>query len=166
MQPVHRRYLYAEQGLGCGVVTALINAGIAWLMTLDRTELPLWGAVSTAGDVLSTSFVLPLLVCLIITVQTRRGVRTGRFPPLDIPDAMLPLLPWIPTSARRRSARLALAGFLLVGVPTTAALAVLHPRPMEAGTFIAFKTIFTAIFAGLLGPVVARIALADSTGDE
>lgn len=163
MLPAHRRYIFAEQGLGCAVVTALINAAIAWLMLSGKTALPLWGAVSTAGDVLTTAFILPLLVCLIITLQTRRAVHSGRFPALEIPDRLLTWMPWIPSSARQRSVRLAVAGFVLVGLPTTLLLVLLHPEPMAAGTFIVFKAVFTGLFAGLLGPVVARIALADSS---
>ena len=162
MLPAHRRYIYAEQGLGCAVVTALINAGIAWLLLGGRTGLPLWGSVSTAGDVLSTAFLLPLLVCLIITLQTRRAVASGRFPALEIPDSLLSWMPWIPASARQRSVRLAVAGLVLVGLPTTLLLVVLHPEPMEASMFIVFKAVFAGLFAGLLGPLVARIALADS----
>lgn len=163
MLPAHRRYVYLEQGLGCGVVTALINIGIAWLMVADREELPLWGAVSVAGDVLGTALVLPFLVCLIITLQTRHAVRKGRLSPLQLPPSLLPLVPWISASARRRSMLMAACGFILVGLPMVAGLVALSPQPMAAGTFLVFKSVFAGIFAGLLGPVVARIALADTT---
>src|SRR5260370_7320498 len=96
--PAQRRYMLLDNGVGPFVINFLINAVIAWLLFRHATHVPLWGQSSIAGDTIATSFLLPLITCLIVTpIAPGRG-RSALLPQLtsQVPGKPLPPTPLLP----------------------------------------------------------------------
>jgi hypothetical protein len=159
MLPVQRRFLILEQGAGTALINVVINGTIAILVFRGVETVPLWGLTSIAGDTLATSFLLPLLLCLIATPLARREVSRGRIPPLPLRRGDHRLFRLLPEKARLRALVLGLLGLLLVGPPMLALFVALGVTSLPYWTFIAFKALFAGALAGLLGPLVGLWAI-------
>ena len=70
--------------MGQGVIGAginfLLNGAIGWMLYRHLSHIPLYGRQSIAGDIVMTSLLLPVLVCLIATPLIRSEVRKARLP--------------------------------------------------------------------------------------
>ncbi|MEO6026584.1 MAG: hypothetical protein ABIR79_06930, partial [Candidatus Binatia bacterium] len=102
VSPAHRRFLLLEQGLGAGVVNAVLNGLIAWLSFRGTAMVPFWGQQSIGGDTIGTCFLLPLLTVLIATPLCRGRVRAGDLPPVTWTPGMRRTLGWLPTGTVAR----------------------------------------------------------------
>ena len=82
----HRR-LVLGQALGGAVINFFLNGGIAWLTFPPVDALPLWARGNcVAGDTIGTSFFLPLITCIILTLVTRKVLRGGSMPWIPLPE--------------------------------------------------------------------------------
>lgn len=161
MSTPHRRYLLVEQGLGPGIFNLVVNALIAWALFRDLAVVPFWGQQSIAGDTFATSFLLPLLTCLIVTPTARRHVRHGKVAALGWTRDSHPLLAWLPAGT---GARAVVLGVLCAAVAAPLALLVLRALEVSAlafGRFVFFKASYAAVLALLVTPVIALWAIAE-----
>lgn len=152
-----RRYLWLEQGIGSVFVNFALNAAFAWALFRSGAAVPLWGAVSIAGDTIGTCFLLPLLTTLIVSALTRRGLRSGRLEPLQSSVNGLPF-------AGRPLARGVALGVLcvcIVGPLAIAGFFVSNTAELSFEKFLVFKAGFAAVLGLPLTPLVAFAALAD-----
>ena len=159
MLPVQRRFLIVEHGIGTALINVAINGIIAGLIFQNLETVPLWGWISIAGDTLSTTFLLPLLLCLIATPLARREVRNGRIPPLERRRAGRWYFRWLPASARLRAVMLGLICLLFLGPVTILGFTLLSVSSLPFWSFIAYKSLFAGLLAGLLGPLVGTWAI-------
>lgn len=159
MNPAHRRYLLMEQGVGAAVVNFLLNALIAAVVFRHYAVVPLWGQQSIAGDTVGTTFVLPLLTCLIVTRLAHRQIRAGTLAQLDWTRTSHPLLGWLPTGTLARAAVLGVVCAVLTAPATVWMLAALDVTAMSFGWFVLFKATFAAALAAIVTPVVALWAI-------
>jgi hypothetical protein len=155
----YRRYLVGQGVIGAGT-NFMLNGAIGWMLYRHLPRIPLYGEQSIAGDIIVTSFLLPVLVCLIATPLIRSEVRKAR----------LPATSWL----RPGSSRTALPGNLLLRAVLLGVLSALLMAPvtiwtlhglgvegLEFWSFVAFKATFAAALAAVITPIVAARALGD-----
>jgi hypothetical protein len=156
--PLQRRYLLVDNGVGPFVINLLINALIAWLLFRNATHVPLWGQSSVAGDTVATSFLLPLITCLIVTPLARGRVRGGHLPRLT-PEAAPG---WIPRNTIARSVVIGIVCLVLFTPITLLALQMLGIVSMTPWHFVYFKGMFAAVEGALVTPFLALWAISDA----
>jgi hypothetical protein len=166
MHAAHRRYLVLEQGLGAVLVNWILNFGIAWAAFRGMPAVPMWGAQSIAGDTIGTSFMLPFLTCLIVTPLARREVTRGRLPAAERGPADHWLLALLPNTTLRRALVLGAAATLLIAPIAIFAFHSAGLDGIESGPFIRIKAAYAAVLAGIVTPLIAARALADTNSDR
>jgi hypothetical protein len=159
----HRSYLVREQVITPALVNCALNGIIAWLMFRSRPSIPVWGGGGLVFDTIATLFLLPFLTCLIVTPLIRRGVAGGKVPPLAWRAADHAVLAYLPPSVWGRGAAIGgcavVAGFpIILGGLSLAGIA--HLAPLNV---VALKGVYTAMLAGLVGPVIALCAISDAS---
>lgn len=160
MQPIHVRFLVVEQALLLAAINFLINLAIGWISFDTSDVVPLWGGKGVAVDVMIASFLLPLLVCLIMTPLVRKRIRAGDLPVLEWRRSDHLLLRVLPFKARKRAVVLGVCGVLFFGLPTVTVLASFGVESMTAGTFMWFKASYAAVLSLIVGPIVGVGAIA------
>ncbi|MBT4865289.1 MAG: hypothetical protein HON53_09245 [Planctomycetaceae bacterium] len=165
MLPIQRRFLILEQGIGTGLINVVLNGVIALLLFHSVETVPLWGPLSIAGDTLATTFLLPLLLCLIATPLARRKVTSGTIPPLTRNRREHWLFRRLPERARLRAVVLGVICTLIVGPLALIALSWLKVTSLPFWDFIVFKALFAGGLAALLGPVVGLWAIVRYSDD-
>lgn len=160
MAPDYRKYLVGQSVAGA-VINFLLNGAIGWLLYRQLPRVPLYGAQSMAGDVVVTSLLLPVLICLIATPLIRGEVARAR----------LPAVSWLRPGSRRavrlpgnlllRALVLGLLSAILVSPIIILALSSLGVDRLELWSFVAFKASFAAALAAVITPIVASRALED-----
>ena len=160
MSPAQRKYLLLEQGVGAAVVNFVLNAGIAALIFHRYDVVPLWGQQSIVGDTIGTTFMLPLLTCLIVTRLARGQIRAGKVAALGWTRTSHPLLTWLPDNTGRRGLVLGLVCAALVAPPAVWVLSALDIGTMSFWRFVLFKATFAAALAAVITPVIALWAIA------
>jgi hypothetical protein len=160
--PAQRRYMLLDNGVGPFVVNFLINAVIAWLLFRHATHVPLWGQSSIAGDTIATSFLLPLITCLIVTPIARGRVRSGLLAQLtsEIPGK------WLPYNTVLRSVVIGIICLIAFTPLTLVLLGVLGVNRLTPWHFVYFKATFAAIEGGLVTPFLALWAISDAPRDS
>lgn len=160
MSPAHRRFLLLEEGVGAAVVNLLLNAGIAAMLFRQNALVPLWGQQSIAGDTIGTTFLLPLLTCLIVTPLARKQIRDGRLPVLEWTRESHPMLGWLPAGTARRGFVLGVLCTAVVAPLAIWALGAAHVSGMSYWRFVTFKASFAALLGAVVTPVIALWAIA------
>lgn len=156
----YRKYLVGQGVIGAGI-NFVLNGAIGWMLYRHLAHIPLYGEQSVAGDIVVTSLLLPMLVCLIATPLIRNEVRKAR----------LPAASWRrPGSSRAahllgnlllRAVVLGVLSALLVSPVTIWTLHTLGVDGLEFWTFVALKASFAAALAAVITPMVAAWALED-----
>jgi hypothetical protein len=159
VSPSYPKYLLSQALIGA-LINFVLNGAIGWILYSKLSEIPLYGPQSIAGDVVATSFLLPVLVCLIATPLIRNEVRMGRIPAEN----------WIHSGSSRvahllrnlllRAVVVGLAA-LLVSPVTIWTIDALGVAGLGLWSFLLFKAAFAAALAGVISPIVAAWALAD-----
>jgi hypothetical protein len=152
----HRQYVLGQTVIGAGI-NLLLNAAIGYLAYRSLARLPMSGSPSITGDLMVTAFLLPVLVCLIVTPLVRADARKGKVPPAR--GGSLPRL--LPRILLLRAVVLGLAGAATIGAVTVWTLDRLGVRGMDFVPFVAVKAAFGAVLAAVVTPVVAWRALMD-----
>ncbi len=159
MSPDHRRYLVLEQGVGAAFVNFVLNGLIAWAMFHGHEIVPLFGQQSIAGDTIGTTFMLPLLTCLIVTPLARQQIRNGRLAALGWSAESHPTLAWVPTGTFWRGLAMAAVCTIAVAPLAIFALSTFQLTPMNFWSFVTFKASFAAVLAALVTPFIALWAI-------
>jgi len=150
------------------MITVALNGATAWLIFCDSETVLFWGSKSIASDLVCTTFLLPLLLCLISTPLARREVRKGRIPPLRRRREDHWYLRWLPIRARMRGLALGTVCALVFSPMALLTLAALEVTSMDLWTFVVGKAVLSGVLAGLLGPLVGLwgiVQLDESTED-
>jgi len=156
----HWRFLAIHQSAVPALINFVLNGAIAWWLFRSAVFVPFSGPSSIAGDTLITSFLLPLLSCLVITRLIQRGVERGELRPLVIvpePGWQVWLSQLRPL---RRGVFFGLAGVVLGGAPVCAVFARLGPPGLSFWAFVWFKAAYAALLAAAVCPLIAWLALA------
>ncbi len=162
LDPRHRRHLWLDQGVVGFVLNLLINYGIARLIFGKLDVVPVTGDPSMVNDTIATAFILPYLLCWIVTWVVRVQVREGKLPVAEWERSERRLVAWLPARTGWRALALGLAGAVLLGVPLAVGLGVLFPEGLATGPWCWWKGGIAGGIAVVVGPLVALGALGDS----
>jgi hypothetical protein len=159
LNPELRRFLFVGQTIAPFIVNALVNGAIAWAVYRGLAALPLWGDKSIGGDALVTSFLLPLIICLIVTPLIRAMAKQGKAPAFD--GALGGWLRIFQRSLFLRSLVFGVASTVVLGGIAVALLTVFGVQSLDFNAFIVWKTLYAGALAAIVTPVIALVALAD-----
>jgi hypothetical protein len=163
LSETQRKYLVQDQIIGSAVFNALLNALLAWMSLHKLASVPMTGNPSIVGDAIVTAILLPLLTCLIVTPLVRKAIKAGKVTPLSTPSPGRSMVLWLPSLSFFRGLVLAL-GVLATCTPALLGLLVLAGvEQLSVGAFIFIKTIYAAVMAGLVAPVIALYVMASES---
>jgi hypothetical protein len=160
--PAQRRFLLVDNGVGPFIANLVINWVIAWLLFRNATHVPLWGHSSIAGDTIATSFLLPLITCLIVTPIARGRVRAGLVQQLARADSWK----WLPRNVTLRGTVIGILCLIAFTPLTLLGFWVLGIAELTPWQFIWFKATFAAIEGALITPFLALWAISDAPKDS
>ena len=130
-------------------------------MNRSVSTVPVWGGSSVALDLLATSFLLPFIVCAIVSSTIKGKVRLGKLSP--IPPNLLPITHLYKRSLWLRAVFLGIAGVLFAGIPIVWSLSIGQAQPFPTMSFVVFKAFWAAAIASLITPIVGWWALANAS---
>jgi hypothetical protein len=161
LAPAHRKLLAWQAALGFGL-NAILNGGLAWLMPPPEPGLPMWARGNcVGGDVIGTSFFLPLVTCLVLTTLLRRSLRAGAMP--SIPRAQLPAaIRWLPANVIGRGAVVGLASAATIAPLVLVGLGAAGVQALTPGHIVILKAVYTAFLGALVTPLLGLRALGDA----
>ena len=156
MAPEYRKYLVG-QAIAGAVINLVLNGAIGWLSYRHLPRVPLFGPQSIAGDVVVTSVLLPVLVCLIVTPLVRAEIRKGRLPAVawvgDKPSRALPR----PRNVLLRALLLGvLTGILVSPVLIGMLNLFVGSDGLGVPAFVVFKASLGAALAAVVTPITVR----------
>ena len=157
----HRRFLLLDQGVFGIVPNLIINLLITWALNRSESIIPLWGGKSVGVDLLITAFLMPLIICIIISPLIFGKVWSGKMPPL-LP-AQLPHWRWYRRSRLVRGIILGIGGVFFGAFPLVWALNLGQAQPFSLDSFIWFKAVWSTMLALFVTPVIAWWALANAS---
>lgn len=152
------KYLIRQAIIGAAV-NLVLNAAIGWAAYRSLGRIPFSGSPSISGDLVATAFLLPLIVCLIVTPLVRAEVRNGRITPVERSQGLLSRL--LPRGIIVRGIVLGLLAAVTLAPVTIWALQDIGMREMSLWRFVSFKAAFAGGLAALITPVIALRALMD-----
>ncbi len=155
----HRKYLTSQTIVG-GAVNFVVNGAIGWAAFRSLDRIPFSGSPSISSDLAATAFLLPLLVCLIVTPLVRTETRKGKVAPAERSQGLLSRS--LPSGLVLRGIVLGLLAAITIAPLTIWALQALGVQEMGFWQFVSFKAAFGGALATLITPVVALRALMDS----
>ncbi|HJR15550.1 MAG TPA: hypothetical protein VJ808_01755 [Gemmatimonadales bacterium] len=156
----YRKYLVAQGLIGAGI-NFVLNGAIGWTLYRHLAYIPLYGQQSVAADIILTSLLLPVLVCLITTPLIRSEVRKARLPAASWLSLGSSRTAYVLRNLLLRALVLGVLSTLLVSPVTILTLHALRVEGLEFWTFLGFKASFAAALAALITPMVAAWALED-----
>ncbi len=157
----HRRFLLVEQCAIPTTINLLVNGLIALLMNLSVDTVPIWGGGSVSLDLLATSFLLPLILCLAVSPSIKKKVQSGKLSPL--PVDRLPIFHWYKRSPWLRALFLGVMGVIFAGIPIVWTLSLGQAQPFPVMSFVVFKAFWAAAIAFFITPIVGWWALANAS---
>lgn len=157
-----RRFLIVDQGIVGGVINFVVNGAIAWYLFRAMAQVPMTGgSQNILGDVVGTFFLLPLIVCLIVTPLVRRQVRSGKLAALNWDRATHWLYRHMPASSFMRGLVLGVACTIVLGLPLFGLMAAFGITSMAYWDFVITKGVYAGVLAAIISPVIAFAALGD-----
>lgn len=164
MEKAHKHYLIGEQVIGSGIINFILGVGIAYALFRGMDVVPMWGHKSIGGDILATSFLLTMILCLIVTPLTHKKISSGHLPKLAWRRTSHPLLSKLPAKTFPRSIVLGIVYMAVIGLLAIGILHLLGIQQMVFSfwSFVFFKASFAALVAALSAPVIALCAMGDA----
>lgn len=153
-----QKYLTGQTIVGAAV-NLLLNGAIGWAAFRSLARIPFSGSPSISGDLVATAFLLPLLVCLIVTPLVRADARKGKIAAAERSHGLLSR--FLPSGLVLRGIVLGLVAAASIAPLTISALQALEVREMGFWQFVSLKAAFGGALAALITPVVALRALMD-----
>jgi hypothetical protein len=168
LSPDHRRWFFWQTIVIAAIVNAILNALIAWIVTLGEEEVPLWAIPLVEGpsvivDTVGTFFVLTFLTTLAVTTAVWHELEGERLGRLEV-HRRLPFADRVPPTRRRRATMLGLLCMALLGPPAVVALIALDFGDLSIGDFVLYKAIFGVVLGLMVTPIVALLAFGDERG--
>ena len=157
----HRRFLLIDQCAMPTLINLVMNGLIAWFINRSASAVPIWGGASVTVDLLATSFLLPFLICVIVSSVVTRKVRSGKISPL--PPNHFPISRWFKRTPLMRGLFLGGAGVLFGAVPIVWTLSLGQAQPFAVMSYVTFKAVWAAMIASLVTPIVGWWALANAS---
>jgi hypothetical protein len=158
-----RSFLLSEQLIGAAFFNLALSALIGWFLFRHSSTVSVWGDPGMAIDLSATSFLLPLITCLVCTPLVRHAVRYGKVSSLGWCPADHPLLRWLPTSLLARSLVLSLLSAVVLTPGILFTLRMLDIQHVSLLQFALCKAVLSCVLAALVTPVAALYVMAEET---
>lgn len=159
-----RAYFIGQSVVGAAIVNALINGAFGWLAMLELPLLPLWGAPGIAIDTVLTAFGVAFGTTLIVPIQARKDIFSGKVSPADPSGSVGWLIHALPHDTLRRGLFLGAACVIAFVPLPLVALSTIGVESMLPGPFIAFKAAFSALVGAAVTPVITLQAMVAARG--
>lgn len=160
MPPVLTRHIKKES-ISNFVINMLCNGVIAWFIFKPQATLALWGEHGFGIDLLVTALLLSLILSAIVIMIHRHKLAKNKIDALlwnanVTSHRLLRLIPshWLPASLC-----FAVAGLLLLGLPTFALLYASGFHEMSVLHYSIFKGIWAGLVAAMIIPPVIMVAV-------
>jgi hypothetical protein len=160
LSDAQRKYLVHEQIVGGALVNGVINAVLGWLTFRHHPIVPMQGDPSILNDVIATSVLMPLFICVIATPLVRKALQAGKAQALDTPSAARTMILWLPANSFLRGGLLAAAALATCTPLLLGALLLFGVNGMSVAGFATLKFFYAGTLAGLVSPIVAVYAMA------
>lgn len=162
MTNAQRRFLIVDQCIVGGLINFVVNGAIAWYLFRAMARVPMTGgSQNVLGDIVGTFFLLPLVVCLIVTPLVRRQVRGGKLAALSWNRDTHSLYQRLPVSSFVRGLLLGAACTIALGLPLFGLMEALGITAMTYWNFVIIKGVYAGVLAAMVTPVIAYAALGD-----
>jgi hypothetical protein len=162
LSEAQRKYLVRDQIIGGGVFNALISALLGWLTFRQLAAVPMHGEPSILSDVIATSVLLPLFICVIATPLVHKAMQAGKVLPLHGESDARTMLLWLPGNSLLRGVLLALAALATCAPVLLGSLLLFGVTSMSVGGFAVLKLFYAGILAAAVSPIVALYAMASA----
>lgn len=163
LSQAQRKYLVRDQMIGGAILNGPINALFAWLTFRGHGGAPMQGDPSILNDVIGTSVLLPLIICLIGTPLIRKFVHAGKIQAWVTPSAERTMLLWLPSNPVLRGLILSLAALATLAPMLLGVLLAFGVQHMSVGGYATLKLFYCALLAALVSPLVAAYVMATAT---
>jgi hypothetical protein len=162
LSDAQRKYLVREQIVGGALVNGVINAFLGWLTFRHHSVVPMHGDPSILNDVIATSVLMPLFICVIATPLVHKALQSGKARALDAdaPSAVRTMILWLPANSFLRGALLAAAALATCTPLLLGTLLLCGVHGMSVAGFATLKFFYAGTLAGLVSPIVALYAMA------
>lgn len=164
LTPAHRRFLIRDAVLIAALANAVLNALIAWLVTIGEDEVPLAAVPLVEGpsvitDTVGTLFVLTFLTTLAVTTGVWKEMRAGHLTRLSLAPGSFAAR--LPGTRLRRATKLGLLCMLVLGPLAVIVLLLLDYGDISISKFVVYKAIFGVALGALVTPLIAIVAFGD-----
>lgn len=160
-----QHYFWTEQCRTPAIINIAINGVIAWFLFGAHSRIPLWGGadveVAFAPDILITSILLPLLICLITTPLIRTQVDKGKV--ANMPKELQPRNGPGKRPLIVRAVLLGVAGIAVAALPLIAILSIAGIDALGPWSLIALKAVWAGVLAAMVSPWIAWWAISDAS---
>ena len=147
------RRLIREALISAGV-NMTIGAGVTCFLFGRLAQIPVWGAGGLVVDTIPSTLVPVALMTLGLSTGIRRGLKTGKVPPLSVGFRRWTLIDMLPANLILRSLTLAVAA-AAIAVPLTAlGYWVMGAVTLPFGRALELKLVQFALEGLALGPIV------------
>ena len=159
-----KRYLVTEQMIKPGVLNLLANGLIAWLVFRQAERIAFWTHSAIAPDLVLTALLLPFIISMINSRVVFNKVVAGELARIASVDS--DGQGWHLRSILFRSTFLGLVCVVLYAIPTVLVLPMVWDEPLRLWQFVLFKSVWAAILAIVVCPMVALWAVRSASAVE
>jgi hypothetical protein len=151
LSPGQRLYVRRETLIGIAI-NAVLSALFVFLLFGGSETIPVR---DIALDAVPQSFMIALMTTIVPTLLTRKRLRQGEVEALADANAL-------PSNLLLRALLVAAASAVIGGALHWLLLPALAPATWSFLALLAYKIVYGAVLAWLLGPILLRRALADA----
>ena len=152
-----KRYLMVEQSFKPALINLILNGLIAWVVFRSAVRMTFWSESAIGTDLLLTAFLLPFIVAMVNLRVVANKARKGElvwFNELSFTNSGL---------SRRSilflSVILGCVGVIVFAGPALLVLPWFWPEPLQLWDYVVFKSVWAAVLAALICPIIAVWAL-------
>jgi hypothetical protein len=157
-----RIYLFVNCTVGAAIVNIAINGFLGWLTfhTLHASALPTWRIPGVAADLAGTAFGVSFGTCLGMGLQVARDMKRGKIGHVDVSPAVAGVLARFPLGTLKRSVSLGVVS-IVFALPVLVVLVALGVESMDRWPYVTLKSLFAAVQAAAVTPLLVLASLAD-----
>lgn len=164
LNAAQKRFLSIEQALIPAFFNCVINAWFVWYLFGEEPAIALMsGQPSVLVDVVATLFLLPAIVCLIVTPLAAGAARKKKELRTTKTRSDYLILTLLPANLWARSAFIGLFAVLFLTLPTMLGASLIDTTSININAYIAYKGFYTAVVAAIVGPIIAWGAVCDQS---
>ncbi len=156
-----KRYLYNQSAVAA-VMNFVMNGLMAWLIFRPAETVPVLGSVGFAVDVIMTTFFFTFFTSFLVSRAAHKKISSGQLAAVDSPSASR-LFAQIKPRPFIGSLTLAVGEVCLVASIVLAIFWVLEIDHLTLLGFVAFKSLYGAGLGAIAAPLIALVAMMETS---